>query len=654
MQAEIKQRTGLFFGINACISALVFVSVEMGGGNSQPVILYVFVFSALIVYHLRRLLEYGGSKVVQTFMLSAKGIASVCCLGFFLVLCSTPINEITQYLSHSRHPFRQYHWLMSSLAGIYFSLSFLNYTLSSPDGLWVKIALVGRKIWTLPAKYFLLIFSIWVFAIANLFSYAAFEHIPHVQDEIAQLFQAKIFAQGSVTAPLPPRIDFFHYFLDNMIFTNRWYSQYPFGHPLCLLFGVLFGIPWIINPLLASASAILLYQCAVAYYGEREARLAVVLFSVSPFVLFMSASFMNHVSTLFFLLVFLYGAQKSIAGKSSLHAFLSGAALGSMLNIRVGDAFAIGLVFGTAFFIWSMIKHAYRPFLWFVLAVLVMTAALFAYNYLTNGDPFLFGYQVRWGNEHTIGFYNKSMLDNKPVFTPLRAIIHTLSNFTALNENLFEWPVPSLLPLAIFWMPFVFKKNKEYLLLCGLLTMPAFYFFYFFQDLCLGPRFLYSSLPFVLLLTVRAIFSIIKGSASLCRCSETQVENAFIALLVLSVISCGCLRVPRLYRFYADSFWGVDNEMMKKVCETGIKNAVIFQTSCGYKGDDLGSGFLHNSPRLDGPIVFARDLSERNAELIPFFPGRRYYRAFRDKQGALQIQPLRLQPAAGVRDGSRG
>ena len=98
--------------------------------------------------------------------------------------------------------------------------------------------------------------------------------------------------------------------------------------------------------------------------------------------------------------------------------------------------------------------------------------------------------------------------------------------------------------------------------------------------------------------------------------------------------------MPRLITFYADSFWEVDNRLMKKVQSLGITNAVIFQKSYGLKGNTLGSGFLHNSPGLNDSVVFARDLGERNLELIRFFPGRKYYLALRDTAGRVIIEPL--------------
>ena len=115
----------------------------------------------------------------------------------------------------------------------------------------------------------------------------------------------------------------------------------------------------------------------------------------------------------------------------------------------------------------------------------------------------------------------------------------------ALNQYLFEWPIPSLLPLIVFWMPFLFpKKPKLYLLLCGALAAPVFYFFYFFQDLCLGPRFYYMCLPFLFVLTAKAVFEIIKKIADIRRWDSARVFNSAIALF---------RRVFFIYRMYQNA-----------------------------------------------------------------------------------------------------
>ena len=270
-----------------------------------------------------------------------------------------------------------------------------------------------------------------------------------------------------------------------------------------------------------------------------------------------------------------------------------------------------------------------------------MVAILLWYNYSTNDDAFLFGYQVKWGSEHTLGFANK-MIMSAPPHTFLRGIGHTISNFIALNQNLFEWPLPSLLPLAILFTPFGCRKGrKEILLLLMALGAPVFYFFYFFQDLCLGPRFYYISLPFILLLTARSFVLIIERAISSLHLSARQLRNSILLMFGCLFIYTAILRVPQLCMYYSDSFWDVDNKLMRQVKEKKISNALIFQKGYGIKDNGLGSGFLHNSPLLNTSVIFARDLGNRNSELKAYYPNRRYYKTWRDSNGEIQIEPVK-------------
>lgn len=78
--------------------------------------------------------------------------------------------------------------------------------------------------------------------LALLLSTAAFvfHGRPRLVDAVVQLFQARIFAAGLLTAPPPPGEAFFavqHMIVDG----NGWYAQYPPGHSLLLAMGVIVG-----------------------------------------------------------------------------------------------------------------------------------------------------------------------------------------------------------------------------------------------------------------------------------------------------------------------------------------------------------------------------------------------------------------------------
>jgi len=635
----------MFFGWTVILSAFFAVWLELQTRFPKPIIAIFPLILILIVYNLWVLL--GTNDNARISFTSSKGILALSCFILLTCLCSIPVNLFPIFQNYiaptGPNPFRNNQWLFISFIGVLLSLSTLNYTLQSPKGFWIKPVEICKMIWRLREPYFIFLISLVFFTATSLFSGLVFEHIPHIPDEIAQLFQAKIFASGHLTAPLPPIPEFFQHKYDNMIFQNHWYSQYPPGHSLFLMFGVWFGIPWIVNPFLASLSIILLYKVSLQYYGEKVGRLSIILFSISPFVLFMSSSFMNHVSMLFCMLLFIYALNRSLTESNSLYAFVSGFALGLMLNIRPPDAFVIGLFFSVPFITRNLIKKTYKPFMTFVFVIFLMSCGLLLYNYVTNGNPLIFGYQVRWGEKHTIGFSNKPVID-RPPHTPFRGLVNTLSNLITLNEYLFEWPFPSLIPLLIFWAPFFCRKNRQdYFLLCCLLAAPILYFFYFYHDLwCHGPRFYYTSLPFILILTSKAFLEIVRKISHIRKIPEEHVKNSIIFLLFLCLIFSSSLRMPRLYAFYSNSFWEVDNKLMKKAQTMGIKNAIIFQkSSTMYPEFSLDAGFLHNSPDLKDSIIFARDLGHRNTELMRFFPGRSYYIASKNEEGEVILHPLK-------------
>ena len=209
------------------------------------------------------------------------------------------------------------------------------------------------------------------------------------QDSVAQVFHGTIFAGGRLTAMSPPLRDFF--FFDNVINNGRWYSQYPPGHSFLMMIGVLVGAPWIINPLLGSATIVLLYFLGRELYSDAgiPCCLAAVLGLFSPFILFMSSEFMNHVTALFLFTLFLLFYARTVRLKSTASAVVAGASLGWIVNIRPLTAVSLALPFAVyaCCLLWQQFKHYRKPFLVMSLTASVFVGILLAFNYLTNGRP---------------------------------------------------------------------------------------------------------------------------------------------------------------------------------------------------------------------------------------------------------------------------
>lgn len=79
--------------------------------------------------------------------------------------------------------------------------------------------------------------------------------------------------------------------------------------------------------------------------------------------------------------------------------------------------------------------------------------------------------------------------------------------------------------------------------------------------------------------------------------------------------------IPTLIQYYGRDFGKVNRKVITAVEERGLKKAIIFTRS--YYGSVLPS----NSPLLDGDIIYARDLGEKNHLLMASFPDYDYYLA---------------------------
>lgn len=476
---------------------------------------------------------------------------------------------------------------------------------------------------------FLLIVFVIEFTLTNAISALLFEHIPHVQDSIAQLFQAKIFALGHLTAPEPPQREFFSYL--HMIDNGRWYSQYPPGHPFLLMLGVLIGAPWIINPLLGSLTVVALYFLGKELYNERVGRISAVLGLLSPFLLFMSSEYMNHTSAMFFFVIFLLFFVRGLRTGTLPSGFLSGAALGLVVNIRPYSAAPLAVLF----LLYGLVQMVKRPRqLWktacaFTITLGAFTGALLGYNWLTNGNPLLFGFEVLYGPQVLPGFGHAAWGVPHNVH---RGLMQTLNNLNGMNKYLFEWPAPSLL---FVFLLFVNKdKNKwDYLLVGTFGAVVTAYFFYWFQDWCFGPRFLHEPSALLLILTARGIDRFPVLGETLGRSwSVRRLRLGTFALLAVLFGFGFTVNLPRHIEFYGRSYWDVDRKVRNAVEQQGIRRAIVFTRT------NFGEVFPANSPFLDSDVIFARDFGSGYEKLMKEFPGYDAYIAV-----GSDLQPLRRE-----------
>jgi len=491
---------------------------------------------------------------------------------------------------------------------------------------------------------FLLLCSSWVLGLANLISWRVFQSIPHVEDSIDQVFQGRIFASGRITMPVGLN-DYFFSFTQIINDGAKMYAQYPFGHSILLALGTLVHAEWLVNPLLGSAEIVVLYFLGKETYNETTGRIAALLGVASPFLIFMSSEYMNHASSLLFLslfLLFFFRTVRPLRKPQSKSSFadplLSGLSLAMALNIRPLSALAVSApvaAYGTYLLFKSRWKTL-SSFLVLLAPVLLGLGAFLLYNYLTTGSPLLSGYKAygmleyghtNWG----LGFGERG-LPGWGAHTPLRGLTQTGDNLQALNLYLFESPFPGLLLVLLLFLAFT-RNPLDWLMLASFTSLPVVYFFYWWHDLCFGPRFLYEGLAPILLLSARGLVEYPKFvGRALGEDAQTRTRNLLVIATVFSLATAAMVGIPRLLMRYGLRSYGVDDRVYAQVRERRINNAVVFIDPVLYYPGRVsnfyyGAGFQFNRLDFAGPVIYARGRGEEDYVLIRRFPNRAYYYA---------------------------
>jgi hypothetical protein len=407
----------------------------------------------------------------------------------------TAADEVLGY----GHTFRAWLLWTTVILALAFGLS-----LVWRDGLERYLERWRTKVLGVSDRGYVLVCALALLVAAALLSSVLFARNPHNVDSIAQLFQARIFLGGSLTAPAPEYPEFFSA-THLVTYEGRWFSQYPPGHPALLVLGLLAGLPWLVNPLFAAGTLALVFAAARRLLGAGGARLSGALYLVSPFALFMSASYMNHVTSGFFLALALYAAVRVDGETHGLGWLLAtGAALAFAATIRPLEAAAWAAVLC----LWIVLRRGWKPAVVVGSVCLVGLAPLLLYNGLTTGHPLRFGYSLLWGAGHGLGFHTDPW--GEP-FTPIVSFANTALDLQRLNVLLYLWPFPSLIFVFVA-LAYAVKAqgSRGVVALLGalMLAAPLAYFFYWHRDNYLGPRFVFASLVPAVMLTAAGILAL--------------------------------------------------------------------------------------------------------------------------------------------------
>lgn len=423
--------------------------------------------------------------------------------------------------------------------------------------------------------------------------------MPHVPDEIAYTFQARIFASGRLWIR-PPAIPELFAFDHIVVFGDRWCSIYPPGWPLLLAVAEPLGASWLLNPLLLFVTVIGVWRLSSYLFDDTTAWLSAVLFVSSPFVLLSHSGFMAHPATLCFAVWGMLFFVRGIRCESYSAGLTGGLLLGISFLIR--PATALPLLW--PLLLWPFVERRnLRTLIPAAAGFFPLVILFLAYNWSVFGGPFRTGY----------------LFD--PAFRPESVSGRVWSNatwyFWSLNQWPWRWPWPNLLILVPIF--FVSRKRKEaaLLLLCSA-SLVICYCFYYYRDIVYGgPRYAFEAMAFLSMLAARGLISL---ANLLTRASilPGRLANRILGIIVLTLAALSLSHMPAEISFYSQMYHARDHHVVQKVREAPIgSSALILIAGNPYI---YGGFFLENALNPEqGGRVFVRDIPEKEQSAKSYY-----------------------------------
>jgi 4-amino-4-deoxy-L-arabinose transferase-like glycosyltransferase len=453
------------------------------------------------------------------------------------------------------------------------------------------------------------------FAASGLIADLVFERVPHLEDEVAYLFQARVFAAGKayVDAPFETNCFFAPFIVDH---DGRRFGKYPPGWPALLALGVKLGQAWWVNAAGAALTTALVFRLGHAMHGRLTGSIAAALSVTSPFVLLLAGSLMSHTWSLVFVTVFLwcyYRAREADSGRDGW-SLSAGIALGAAFAIRPFTALLIALPAAVDALLRLRNRRVWRA-AWVVTLGFVPLALLVpAFNALWTGDPLVSPYRLFWPYDR-LGFGPGTgpMPGGNTVWLGLSGSLAALGH---LANDLLGWPTLSLAPAVLL---FLFKPRRwqDRFLAFTTLALIFGYALYWTSGDVFGPRYAYESVSALLVLSAAGILRVGDWARRRGRL------GLLVAALVALVIADLAFYLPHQLRAYR-GLYGITAEPREAVSTADLHNAlVIVREARGWW--DYAVLFSLNGPTLDGDVVYASDCGPDNGELVARYPGRTVY-----------------------------
>ena len=478
------------------------------------------------------------------------------------------------------------------------------------------------------------------FFISLIIAFLFFQGIPHIQDSVNYLVMAQNFAAGRLHDKMPEHYEFFQ-FAYMIPDGEKIYSVFLPGFSFFLVPFVWLGVPVLANPLLTALNVFLTGKVAEKLFDRKVAVISMFFMLFSVFFIVMGGTWMAHSFCLSLTLLAVYSYLFMLEQKSVKFPVILGISLGWLALTRPQNTLFAGsaLIMHYLYFVFKnkTVKNAVKYGIFSLIAFAPFLAFLLYYNSIYTGNPLIFKQDLFFNYSEPRSFCHRFGLGtgcprSNWIELPMEgltfshALLVSYRRLSPLIMNLF------LHPLAFLLMPFafVFAKNRKdfgnlFFLLLIFLVNFAGYFFFYFDGNVFGPRYLYETSFFLLIIFAYSFCLVTEGVL------VRDNINKALKILTFSLLLAGALYqtffiVPALQKSYERGFWNIDAKLKVALDSAGIKEGVVFiapftMYGSGYALMDFGH-FENNK------IIYVRDLGEKQNRRIMFeFPDKKYYHA---------------------------
>ncbi|MEZ5777641.1 MAG: hypothetical protein R3E44_04690 [Paracoccaceae bacterium] len=471
-----------------------------------------------------------------------------------------------------------------------------------------------------------------VFATCVLITFAAFEAVPHL-DDIIYLFHARYFADGMLALPLPPSTEAFgHYLLDTH--DGKWFTANLPGWPLALAIGILVGMPWVISPLAAGASVLLVHRVTRSMIDRGTANLVILLMAISPWYLSISSTGLLHTFTYALILGAWVLLLKSRERPSFVLPLIAGLLMGWLFLSRPLE----GIYMGLLTWIWTLTflkdRSQWKTVILYSLGCIAIGGLLFPYNAYLTGDPLLTPLNAYldefWGpGSNALGFGpnigppNWGNVDALDGHSPLEALINADQNLYELNSELYGWGGFSLLFALVFVLWGKWTAVTRAMAAIVIVTFAVYCLYWYVGGFYTGPRYWFMMLVPLLIFTALGIGTSIELFSRLYPDADMPqrigVGVAFLGVCsVLVFESWLCLnKFPEINGFH--------DEYEELAGQDELRNSLVFIASDNEEEYSSAIWLNDFGAKADTPL-FAKDLGPQTNRLVAAaYPGRKIF-----------------------------